>query len=125
MGKLKRFRKISNACMERARPIAARYKILVWIEDGEYYGRGVEIPNAYGDGKTPAQAFEATLECLVVAVACYLQDGEIPPLPAIQGKRNQQINVRFSAEEKVLLEAKASQRGSGLSDYIRAVALEK
>jgi len=31
----------------------------------------------------------------------------------------------MSAEEKVLLESKAAQHGTGLSDYIRAVALAK
>jgi uncharacterized protein (DUF1778 family) len=36
-----------------------------------------------------------------------------------------QVNVRVTAEEKALLEATARRKGySGLSDFIRAAALE-
>jgi predicted RNase H-like HicB family nuclease len=123
--KSKNFR-ITNANLERAKPIAERYQILLWKEDGEYCGRGVELPTVFGDGRTAAECVKTTREHLVIAVASYLQDGETPPSPATSGKRDQQINVRVSSEEKILLEAKASQHGAaGLSEYIRAVALEK
>jgi uncharacterized protein (DUF1778 family) len=59
-------------------------------------------------------------------VASLLQDGYAPPAPVTEGKRDQQINIRISSEEKLLLETKARQSGAaGISEYIRAVALAK
>lgn len=41
------------------------------------------------------------------------------------GKRTQQVNVRLTPEEKVILEGTARRKGfEGLSDFIRAAALE-
>lgn len=45
--------------------------------------------------------------------------------PATTGRRTEQVNVRLTADEKLLLEASAQRKGySGLSDFIRAVAIE-
>ena len=54
-----------------------------------------------------------------------LEEGERPPSPSRAGTRTTQVNVRLTAEEKVLLEATARRKGySGLSDFIRAAAIE-
>ncbi len=54
-----------------------------------------------------------------------LEDGGRPPTPASSGLRSMQVNVRLTAEEKALLETAAHSRGfSGLSDFIRSVAME-
>lgn len=108
-----------------AKPIAARYEMILWQEDGGYCGRGVELPTVFGAGRTVAQCVATLRRHLIIAVASYLEEGETPPPPAKLGKRDQQVNVRMSAEEKVLLEARAAQHGTGLSDYIRAMALAK
>jgi predicted RNase H-like HicB family nuclease len=110
----------------RAKPIADKYQIVISFEDGEYYGRGVELPFAFGDGKTVEQCVRSTREAFVAAVGSLLQDGFTPPAPASEGKRDQQVNIRLSSEEKLLLETKAKQSGAaGISEYIRAVALTK
>jgi predicted RNase H-like HicB family nuclease len=110
----------------RAKPIADKYQIVISFQDGEYYGRGVELPFAFGDGKTVERCARNTREAFVAAVASLLQDGYTPPAPASEGKRDQQVNVRLSSEEKLLLETKAKQSGAaGISEYIRAVALTK
>jgi len=112
--------------LKRARKIAAHYQIVISFEDGEYYGRGVELPGTGDDGKTPAECVKNTREALVATVAYLLETGQTPPPAAAEGKRDQQINIRLSSEERLLLETKASQSGaSGISEYIRAVALAK
>ena len=110
----------------RAKPIADKYQMVILFEDGEYYGRGVELPFAFGDGKTVERCARNTRDAFVAVVASLLQDGYAPPAPASEGKRDQQVNVRLSSEEKLLLETKAKQSGAaGISEYIRAVALSK
>ena len=45
--------------------------------------------------------------------------------PARMGRRTQQVNVRLTAAEKAALEIIARRKGfQGLSDYLRAAALE-
>lgn len=100
--------------------------MIIWFEEGEYYGRGVELPNSFGDGKSIEQCAKDTRDSFIATVASMLQDGFTPPAPAAEGKRDQQINIRLSSEEKLLLETKARQSGAaGISEYIRAVALAK
>jgi predicted RNase H-like HicB family nuclease len=116
--------KLDRRYLKQAIPIAEQYQLVIWFEDGEYYGRGVELPYAFGDGKTIEQCAANTRDAFVTAIAGYLQDGRTPPAPAREGKRDQQINVRLSSQERLLLEAKAQQAGTtGLSEYIRTVAL--
>jgi predicted RNase H-like HicB family nuclease len=111
--------------IEQARAIAEQYQLVIWFEDGEYYGRGVELPYAFGEGKTIEQCARNTKEAFVTAVAGYLQEGNAPPAPAHEGKRDQQINIRLSCQERLLLETKARQSGAtGISEYVRAVALK-
>lgn len=58
-------------------------------------------------------------------VACLLEEGQRPPTPAGEGTRTAQVNVRLTSEEKVLLETAAKRKGfSGLSDFVRAAAIE-
>src|SRR5437588_1449035 len=88
--------------LARAKEIAAAYQISVWFEDGEYYGRGLELPMTFGDGKTPDECFASTREGLVTTVAYMLEQGETPPPPALVSdeQRTEQINLRVSASEK-------------------------
>jgi predicted RNase H-like HicB family nuclease len=67
----------------RALDIARRYQVVMWLEDGEYYGRGLELPGVMADGKTPDACMEQTREAMTVAVATLLEDGEAPPRPAL------------------------------------------
>lgn len=104
---------------------ASEYQIILSTEEGEWYGRGLELPNIFGDGDTAEACVESTREALAVAVAYLLETGKTPPTPAQQGLRTQQVNVRLTPEEKALLETRAHSRGfNGLSDFIRAVVID-
>lgn len=108
-----------------ARKKAGEYQIVLTHEAGEWFGRGLELPHVLGDGATPDGCVAATREALTAAVAYLLERGRIPPTPASNGRRSQQVNVRLTAEEKALLEGVARKNGyQGLSDYIRATVLE-
>ena len=110
--------------LEQARELVADYQIILTSEDGEWYGRGLELPHVFGDGLTPARCIDSTREALTAAVGYLLEQGQTPPAPAKQGKRTTQVNVRLTAEEKAILERTAQRKGfEGLSDFMRAAAL--
>jgi predicted RNase H-like HicB family nuclease len=98
-------------------------KFLIWFEDGEYYGRGLEVL-AMNDGKTPDECIQNVRDTLVTAVAAMLEKGEVPPAPASEERRSEQVNVRLSVEEKLALGNAASSRGyKGISDFVRTAAI--
>jgi hypothetical protein len=76
------------------------------------------------DGKTPDECVEATRDILTTAVAYMLEKGETPPAPASEQKRTEQINVRLTTQEKLMLEEAAHNKGfRGVSDFIRTAGL--
>src|SRR5689334_4274436 len=110
--------------LRRARILADRYQIVVSMENGEYYGRGLELPYVMDDGATPQECVTNTRQALVATVATMLEQGQTPPSPASDEKRDQQINIRLSTMEKAALEEAARQAGySGVSEFVRAAAL--
>lgn len=110
--------------LKRAREIAGAYQIILNFEDGEYFGRGLELPLVMNDGKTPDECVRATRESFVTAIARMLECGETPPPPASENKRTEQINIRVSAEEKLLLEEAAKSKGfRGIGDFVRSTTL--
>jgi predicted RNase H-like HicB family nuclease len=117
-------RPFDPAILARARVIADRYRIVLEREDDWWYGHGLEMPGAGGDGATVEAAVADTREALVTVVATMLEKGERPPAPASTGRRTEQINVRLTAEERLHLENRSQVQGfRGLSDYVRAAAL--
>ena len=113
------------AIWKTALKTASEYQIILSCEAGEWYGRGLELPNVFGDGSTADECVISTREALTAAVAFLLEAGKTPPSPAQQGLRTQQVNVRLTVEEKALLESRAHSRGfTGLSDFIRAVVID-
>jgi predicted RNase H-like HicB family nuclease len=118
-------RPFSAEVLNQAAEIAERHQIILSREEGRWYGRGLELPNVFGDGRTVTQCIADSREALRGAVACMLEEGQKPPTPAQEGVRTQQVNVRLTAEEKAHLETTAKRKGfKGLSDFIRAAALE-
>jgi predicted RNase H-like HicB family nuclease len=95
----------------RARPIADKYQMIICFEDGEYYGRGVELPFAFGDAKTIEKCAKNTREGFIAAVASMLQDGQVPPAPASEGNHTKQIDVRLSMEQKLVLQETSHKKG--------------
>lgn len=110
--------------LAEARKVADAYQVVVWREYGEFYGRGLELPNTMGDGPTPEACYASVRQALVVTVAYLLERGEAPPPPAREQRRTEQVNVRLTAEERLLLEAASRREGAaGLSDFVRQAAL--
>ncbi|HEY4329075.1 MAG TPA: hypothetical protein VGN88_05010, partial [Phycisphaerae bacterium] len=110
--------------LKRARGIAEKYQVVLQIEDGEFFGRGLEMPMVMNDGKTANECVKKTRESLVSAVAYLLESGKVPPAPAADQMRSVQVNVRLTVSEKELLEQGAQRSGfRGLSDFVRHAAL--
>jgi predicted RNase H-like HicB family nuclease len=110
--------------LKRARQIAEQYRIIIHHEDGEYYGQALELPGAMNDGNTPVECLENTIDIVTTTIATMLERGEIPPLPASDERREEQVNVRLSKLEKLTFEEVARSRGfRGLSDFMRAATL--
>lgn len=117
-------RPFDPAVLAKAKKIVADYEIVMWFEDGEWYGRGLELPHTFGDGKTPVACIASVREGMAVTVATMLEDGERPPAAARTGERTEQVNVRLTAAEKAQLENRSRARGfKGISDFVRAAAL--
>lgn len=117
-------RPFDPAILAKARVIADRYRIVLEREDGWWYGHGLELPGAGGDGATAEAAVADTREALVTVAAYMLEKGERPPAPAGEGRRTEQVNIRLTAEERWRLESRSQGQGfRGLSDYVRAAAL--
>lgn len=91
-----------------------------------YSGRTVELPGVMADGKTVAACAKQVMEATTVAVATLLELGDTPPLPASEGKRDQQVNIRLTALEKLELEAAAAREGfRSVSDFLRSAAIDR
>src|SRR4051812_44177581 len=112
-------RPYDKALWEKAKALAGQYKIVLEFEEGDWYGWGLELPTAFGDGKTVQAAVADTRAALTLAVAYMMEKRQTPPAPAREGNRSVQVNVRLSPEEKAILESKAKAKGfRGLSDFI-------
>lgn len=104
-------RPFADEVLSRAKAIVADYQIILTNEDGEWFGRGLELPQVFGDGATPAECIKNTREALAVAVAYLIEQGRPFPTPAKQGKRTTQVNVRLTPDEKTILEGMARRKG--------------
>ncbi len=118
-------RVFDSKIMAQARKIAARYTVILepHMRLG-FVATCVEMPNVFTHGKTEAQCIKTTREALSIAVAVMLEQGDAPPAAASEELRDQQINIRLTAKEKLLLESAAKRLGyRGISDYVRSAAL--
>lgn len=114
-----------ESIVRKAKKIVADYRII--LERNErlgFIGNSVEIPTVFVDAKTPEKCYKAVQEALMVAVATMIECGQRPPQPASMGLRTEQVNVRLTAEEKLLFANAAMNLGfKGISDFIRSTAL--
>ena len=120
-------RTFKNSVLQKAKKIASDYRIILERNDRlGFIGSSVELPTVFSDAKTPEQCYKATQEALMVAVATMIERGQRPPQPASAKKRNEQVNVRLTSEEKILLSNAASNFGfKGISDFLRNAALNR
>src|SRR4051794_37523889 len=112
--------------VELARAVADRYQLVLRFEDGEWYGRGLELPGIMADGPTPDACARELREALVYAVATLMELGEPVPSPAsaADGRRTEQVNLRLTTAERVDIEAAARAAGfPTVSDFVRAAAV--
>ncbi|USN99938.1 MAG: ribbon-helix-helix protein, CopG family [Phycisphaeraceae bacterium] len=119
-------RPFTPAILRAARELAASYRLLI-EPDAEvgYLGRTVELPYAMGDGETIEACVATTMEATVSVVATLLENGERPPTPASEARRDRQVNIRLTADEKERLDEAARAAGfRSVSDYIRHAALK-
>jgi predicted RNase H-like HicB family nuclease len=124
-GKRSPRRPFDRALLDRARAIADTYQVVLWFDDGEWYGRGVELPGTMNDGPTVEACIANVRESFVTTVAVMLEEGLTPPPTASEGIRNEQVNIRLSADERLRLATAAKQKGfEGVSDFVRTAALE-
>ncbi len=120
-------RPFSPSVLSRAEIIANTYRLVFEPDlDCGYLGRSVEMPFVMGDGKTIQSCAQETIKALIAAVATLLESGERPPSPATAGKRDRQVNVRVTADEKMRLEEVAQREGfRSVSDFMRTAALNR
>lgn len=119
-------RAFAAANLRKAKEIASGYRFVFEPEPGVgYLGRTVELPYVMGDGESVEACVAETIEATVAAVATLLEQGERPPSPAGEAKRDRQVNIRLTADEKDRLEHAARHAGfRSISDYIRHAALK-
>lgn len=87
-------------------------------------GSSVEMPLVIAHGVTEAACLRATREAHEIAVAELISSGQHPPAPADGRKREVQINIRLTADERVRIQEQARQAGfRSLADYVRRAAL--
>jgi predicted RNase H-like HicB family nuclease len=118
-------RPFDPAIVREAQSLSRRYQVVIRFDEecGEYYGRGLELPGALGDGRTPDQCVASTRAAMEAVAAFMLETGQSPPTPVAEGSRKIQLNIRVTADEKLIFEQAARSTGQGLSDFIRAAAL--
>jgi predicted RNase H-like HicB family nuclease len=118
-------RPIPDDLIQRGRKLAAKYRMVIErAEHGGFFGSTIEMPLAFGEGKTIEACARDILEATALSIAVTLENGERPPAPSREAARTQQVNIRISGEEKLQLEAIAKRDGyRSLSDLVRAAAL--
>ena len=113
--------------LANAKEIIDGYHIILEKNDKMgYIASSVELPTVFADGKKEIECFRAIREALTGAVATMITCGRKPPQSMSANKRTEQINIRLTAYEKILLTNKAVNLGfKGISDLVRNVVIKK
>ena len=91
---------------------------------GKFIGTVREFPNVLVQESDAARCHEAMTTVLALAIADMLKGGRPVPSPG-DVRRNVQVNVRLTDEEKRQIEAAGHIRGfSGVSDFMRTAAVQ-
>lgn len=112
--------------LRRARKVADTYSLRFEPSGDGYIGTVVEMPGVLGVGNSIESSAKETVELLVSALATLIEMGEPIPSPASAAKRDRQVNIRLTADEKLRLEDAARAAGfRSVSDYLRTAGLER
>ena len=112
--------------LKEAESIARSYRFTVEQCDDGYVGSTVEMSSVIGLGDTPMTAIQETIELLISAIATMIELDQPVPASASSHKRDQQVNIRLSSDEKLRLEEAARREGfRSVSDFIRSAAINR
>jgi predicted RNase H-like HicB family nuclease len=118
--------------LARAEAATRDYRmVLDAVEGGGYVGSVAEMPGVIGEGPTADECVRSTRHALLGAAALLLKAGHSPP-PSLRGRsrqgrvrREDQLNLRVSADEKQMLERAAQKHGfRSVSEFVRTRAIE-
>ena len=111
--------------LRRAREIVRGYRLVIQPSDRlGYVGHTVEVPTVFADSSTPDGCVKAVIQAQTAYVAMLLEAGEAPPSPVSEARREAQINIRVTAEEKMIFEEGARRGGfRNVSEFIRTSTL--
>jgi predicted RNase H-like HicB family nuclease len=110
---------------EEAEKLAGLYRLLISSHGAKgFVGASVEMPLVLGRGMTETQCIADTREAIVTTIEYMLDKGETPPSPASEGKREVQLNIRLTADERMRIHERARQAGfRSIADFMRRAAL--
>ncbi|MEZ6242157.1 MAG: ribbon-helix-helix protein, CopG family [Phycisphaerales bacterium] len=112
--------------LRQATKLAGSYTLRFEPTDGGYVGNPIEMPSVIGFGKSIEASASETIDLLVSALATLIEMGEPVPSPASAAKRDRQVNIRLTADEKERLEEAARQAGfRSISDFLRNAGLDR
>jgi predicted RNase H-like HicB family nuclease len=113
------------ALLRRARAIALGYRLIIEPSENGFVGRTVEQPGVLGFGTTPEACAADTVRVQSFEVCILLERGQSPPAFAGVARRNLQLNLRLSTDEKLTMEQAARKHGyRSVSDFVREAALQ-
>jgi predicted RNase H-like HicB family nuclease len=121
------WKELDAATLHRAEEIANRYTVLLEPHERRgFMARCLEFPTVWALARTESACVKKIRHAPTGGVAFMLHSGEAPPLPASEARRDQQVNIRLTAEERELLENFAKRRGyRGIPDFMRTAALSQ
>jgi len=119
-------RPFEKGVWSEAERIARHYKSVLEPADAGFLATAIEMPTVFERGPTADEAIQNLQTALTVAIATLLERGEVPVAPASADIRREQINIRVSRPERLMIESAARRSGyRGVSDFVRATALSR
>ncbi len=112
-----------SAIVTKAEKTVAAYRMTMRNTDDGWFGQGVELPGAMGDGKTPDRCVESITEAMMAVACSMLEDGQSLPNPESKGEKIVKIDLKLLRGEKSFFENAARRRDQSLSEFIRSAAL--
>lgn len=110
---------------KRATNLVQQYSIVMTTSvDNLYHVRFAEFAEISVSGTDIETCIVNLRDAGVTHVLQLLRDDKNVPRPLQNLTRREQVNVRLTSEEKVVIASAARKRGKRISDYMRARALD-
>lgn len=113
--------------LEEGCRISSAYTVVLEPHEQEgFRGRTLELPYVVGFGRTQADCTASLQEALAVAVGSMLANEELPPAPAVEGRRDEQVNIKLTRHEKAFFTHAARREGfRSIADFMRSLAMRR